>query len=200
MLKAAFVIAGSASALGLAALAAAQGSTDDDFMPISEVDQNWYLQRSTCTLAHSVNGNSPKVVRLVMGMGTALEFVDPALRNIRPGSSANFTVAIDDATEETYGVALVEESRAGYRLSLSDEMLDRIGSGRRLEARSQGRALLRLDLDNAAMAMNAMRTCQEMATNGAAGAMESSLNESMDAESAARNAIEATEGATPNAM
>ena len=163
MFKAALILAASLALPGLAAFAVAQESMDEQYMPVSE-DPNWYLQRSTCTLAHSVNGDSPAVVRFRIGMGVEIEFVDPALRNVRQGVSAEFDVAVDGAREWGMGMGIAEEGRRGYRLSLASyEILDRIGTGRRLEAMTGGRTLLRLDLAGAAPAIAAMRACYDAA-------------------------------------
>ena len=160
MFKAAFILAASAAMLGLATLSLAQESTDDQFMAVGD-SANWYLQRSTCTLAHSVNGQSAAVVRLRISMGVDLEFVDPALRGVRVTETAPFVVTVDGVSEEGFGMGIAEEGRDGYRLGVSHEMLDRIIIGRRLEARSGGRTLLRLDLAGAAPAIDAMRTCHQ---------------------------------------
>jgi len=160
MFKTCLIIAAAASALGLATLSIAQDSRDDEFMPVGN-DPNWYLQRSTCTLAHSVNGESAAVVRLNIGMGVEMEFVDPALRRVRQGATAEFTVAVDGAREWSLGTGIEEENRGGYRLSLSNEILRRIAAGRRLEAKTGRQTLLRLDLAGAGPAVNAMRACYD---------------------------------------
>jgi len=159
MIKAALILAASASALGLATLSLAQEATDERFMPVSGSDRNWYLQRSTCTLAHNVNGDSAAVVRLRIVMGVELDFVDPALRGVRQSDAAEFVVAVDGVNEGSFGMGIDEGDRWGYALSVSHELLDRMSTGRRLEARSGGRTLLRLDLTGAAAAIDAMRAC-----------------------------------------
>lgn len=193
MRKTAIILAAALAGPGFAAFALAQENTDDQFMPISEVDQNWYLQRSTCTLAHSLNGNSPKVVRFRIGMGTEIEFVDPALRDVRQGQSRMIMVSVDgEGAEESYSMGIHEDGRQGYRLSLSGEFLERIATGRRLEARAGGRTLLSLDLDFAEAAIGGMRNCTETMANGGADPATSAENaaDAMDnAADAARNAI-----------
>jgi len=176
MLKTAFILAASA-ALGLT-LSAAQESTDEQFMPVSD-DPNWYLQRSTCTLAHNVNGESRSVVRLRISMGVELDFVDPALRGVRQSDAAQFVVAVDGATEGSFGMGIDEGDRWGYALSVSHELLDRMSTGRRLEARSGGRTLLRLDLAGAAAAIDAMRACHQ-AMSSAAPAGDWNMSDNMN--------------------
>lgn len=200
MRKAAVILAAAMAGSGFAAFAVAQENMDDQFMPISEVDQNWYLQRSTCTLAHSLNGNSPKVVRFRIGMGTEIEFVDPALRDVRQGQSRMIMVSVDgEGAEESYSMGVHEDGRQGYRLSLSHEFLERVATGRRLEARAGGRTLLSLDLDFAEAAIGGMRNCTETMANGGADQAYSVENQTYTVENradaldnaadAARNAI-----------
>lgn len=166
MFKAAFILAASASALGLATLSLAQEATNDElYYSINQDPGPWFLQRSTCTLAHNVNGDSIAVVRLRIGMGVELEFLDPALRRVEASEAAPFVVAVDGVTEEGFGIGIIEGDRQGYRLSVSPEMLDRIGMGRRLEATTGGRTLLRLDLAGAPAAIAAMNACNEEAAN-----------------------------------
>lgn len=160
MFKPAPILAAAASALGLATLSIAQENIDDQFIAFSD-DRNWYLQRSTCTLAHNANGESRAVVWLRLGAGVSLEFVDPALRDVRQGVSTPLVVAVDGAGEDSVGTGIVEEGRRGYGLLVSDEMLERIATGRRLEVRMRGRALLQRDLAGAGPAIAAMRACYE---------------------------------------
>ena len=68
MIKGAFILAASAAVLGLATLSVAQESTDEQYMSVGD-EPNWYFQRSTCTLAHNVNGQSPAVVRRLLRHG-----------------------------------------------------------------------------------------------------------------------------------
>lgn len=198
MFKAAFIAAALAGS-GLAAFAVAQESTDEQFMPVSD-DPNWYLQRSTCTLAHNVNGDSAAVVRFRIGMGTEIEFLDPALRDVRQGVSRMIMVSVDGNAEESYSMGMHEEGRQGYRLSLSHEFLDRISIGRRLEARAGGRTLLGLDLVNAATAVGAMRTCSEAIAEADmnANAMDMDMN-MVDAMENAADALENAADAASNA-
>lgn len=49
--KAGFILAASLAGLGLPTLAAAQGSTDDEFVSVPGDDGPWYLRRSNCILA-----------------------------------------------------------------------------------------------------------------------------------------------------
>jgi hypothetical protein len=126
-------------------------------------------------------------------MGTEIEFVDPALRDVRQGESRTIMVSVDGNAEESHSMGMHEEGRQGYRLSLSHEFLDRISVGRRLEARAGGRTLLGLDLANAAMAIGAMRTCSEAMAEADmnANAMDMDMNmfDAMEnAADAARNA------------
>ena len=63
MIKAAFILAASASTLGLATLSIAQEAADEQFMRVGS-DPNWYLQRAGCTIARSENGDSSEIIRL----------------------------------------------------------------------------------------------------------------------------------------
>ncbi len=165
MFKAAFILVAALAGSGLAAFAVAQESTDEQYMAVGDAP-NWYLERSTCTLAHNVNGDSPAVVRFRIAMGIEIEFLDPALRNVRQGHSSQFVVAVDGAAEDSFAMGIAEEGRQGYRLSLASyEILDRISAGRRLEATTGRRTLLRLDLAGAAAAIAALRACDEEGAN-----------------------------------
>lgn len=181
MIRPAFILVAALAGSGLAAFAVAQESTDEQYLSFSD-DPNWYLQRSTCTLAHSINGNSLEVVRFRIGMGVEIEFVDPALRSVRQGVTAEFDVAVDGASEWSLGMGIDEGNRRGYRLSLaSDEILDRIAAGRRLEATTRGRTLLSLDLAGAEPAIRAMRDCHAtMAGDGSTEDMNMSALNAMD--------------------
>lgn len=168
MFKAGFIVVASASGLGLASLSLAQDGSpdaaDERYVAVSADDPNWYLQQSTCTLAHNFNGDSLAVVRFRVAMGAEIEFVDPALRQVRQGRTATFMVVVDGAAEESIAMGIDEGNRRGYRLSFASyEILDRIGAGRRLEATTGGRTLLRLDLAGAGPAFAAMRACYDAA-------------------------------------
>lgn len=175
---------------GAAAPAAAQESGDDMSMPVGEdsdddlympvgEDHDWYLQRSTCTLAHSANGESLEVVRFRQTMGTEIEFVDPALRNVRDGESADFEVAVDGASEQAWGMGIHEDDRQGYLLTLgSPDILDRLAAGRTLEARAGRRTLLRLDLAGAGPAIAALRECS--GAMDAAAEMDTSTTDALE--------------------
>ena len=147
-----------ASALGLAAVGLAQDDPEQ-YWSIDDQPGPWFLQRSTCTLAHNVNGESIAVVRLRASMGVEIEFLDPDLRGVRVDETAPFVVSVDGAREESFGMGIAEEDRQGYRLSVSDGMLERIRTGRRLEAGTGERTLLRLDLAGAERALAAMEDC-----------------------------------------
>lgn len=160
MLKPALLLAAPALALGLATLAVAQALSDDElFYSIDDQPGPWFLQRSTCTLAHNVNGDSIAVVRFQIGMGVEIEFLDPDLRRVRVDETAPFVVSVDGAGEESLGTGIAETDRQGYRLSVSEELFARIRTGRRLEAGTGGRTLLRLDLAGADRAVAAMEEC-----------------------------------------
>jgi hypothetical protein len=147
-----------ASALGLAAVGLAQENDPDLYISIDDQPGPWFLQRSTCTLAHNVNGNSIAVVRFRASMGVEIEFLDPDLR-VRVDETAPFVVSVDGASEESLGIGIAEGDRQGYRLSAPDGMLVRISTGRLLEASTRGRTLLRLDLAGANRAVAAMEEC-----------------------------------------
>jgi hypothetical protein len=155
MLKALFL---AASALSLAAVSFAQENDPELYLSIDEQPGPWFLQRSTCTLAHNVNGDSIAVVRFRATIGVEIEFLDPDLR-VRVDEAAPFVVAVDGAREESLGIGIAEGDRQGYRLSVSEGMLARINTGHRLEASTGERALLRLDLAGADRAMAAMDEC-----------------------------------------
>lgn len=200
MLKAALILAASAAASSLATLSVAQENPDDRYMAFSD-DRNWYLQRSTCTLAHNVNGVSRAVVWFRLGAGVSLEFVDPALRDIRQGAEAPLVVAVDGAGEDSFGTGVVEEGRRGYGLLVSDEMLDRIATGRRLEVRTRGRALLQLDLAGAGPAIAAMRACYEAIAVADMTAPDMNMVDAMENRAdALRNEAAPEEMSSSNAM
>ena len=190
MIKAAFILAASASALGLATLSLAQESTDEQFMPVpGQAQENWFLQRASCMLAHNVNGVSRDVIRLQIGMGVSLEVMGERPR-VRNNDTTPIRLLVDGAAEESYGIGLEWEGdgRSGYRISVSDELLDRMSAGRRLEIRTGERSLRAIDLAGAGPAIAAMRACHEEA----ATAMPDDANMSaMDMDMNLTNAMEA---------
>lgn len=202
MFKPALLLAAAASAPGLATLSIAQENSDDQFMAFSD-DRNWYLQRATCTLAHNVNGESSAVVWFRLGAGVSVEFVDPALRDVRQGVGTPLVVAVDGAGEDSLGTGIVEEGRRGYGLLASDEMLERIATGRRLEVRMRGRALLRLDLAGAGPAIAAMRACYQAVAEADMTALDGNMS-TIDAmenrADAMRNEATPEEVSSPNRM
>lgn len=147
-----------ASALGLATIALAQDNDPEQYWAVGD-GPPWYLQRSTCTLAHNATGDSIAVVRFLIGMGIEIEFLDPDLRRVRVDEPVPLVLSVDGALEESLGTGIAEEDRRGYRLWVSEEMLARIRAGRRLEAGTRGRTLLRLDLAGADRAVAAMEEC-----------------------------------------
>lgn len=164
MIKAALILAASA-ALGIAALAAAQENPDDQFLSVGN-DPNWYLQRAGCTLARSENGNSDEVVRLQVAMGAHLEVVGRRPR-VRNNTNAQIVLAVDGASEQSYGIGIEWEGdgRSGYRIPISDDMLQRISAGRRLEIRADGRPLRAVDLAGAGPAIAALQECYAAGDN-----------------------------------
>ena len=179
MFKAAFILAAAASALGLATLSAAQESTDEQFMPVGS-DPNWYLQRAGCILARSENGDSAEIIRLQIAMGVSLEVIGDRLR-VRNGDTTGIVVLVDGSAEESYGIGFEwEGGRSGYRIPVSDELLDRLGGGRRLEIRAGGRRLRAIDLAGSGQAVAAMRTCYGEAAAMPAMPEESNLTNALD--------------------
>lgn len=205
MLKAAIILAALAGS-GVAAFAATQQADDELFMPVGE-NPNWFLQRAGCTIARSENGNSDDVIRLQIQMGAHLEVIGHRPR-VRNGDTAQIALAVDGVSENSYGIGFEwDDGRSGYRIPISDEMLDRIASGRRLQISAGGRPLRTVDLAGGAPAIAAMRTCQDAAmsepvsmdnnmvdTNAAGEMAEAAENAAAAAEAAYQNA------AMPNAM
>ena len=174
MIKAALMLA--ASVLGLATLAMAQGLSDDQYLAVAG-DGPWYLQRSTCTLAH--NDDATGVTAWFrISMGTDIEFADSSLTSVAEHEDVGMLIVVDGATEETFGQgATYEDGRKGYRLFGGQELIDRIGAGRRLELRRGRETVLRLDLAGADVAMSALRACRdaELATMEPATDMDSNI-------------------------
>lgn len=172
MLKAALILAAALAGSGFAAFAATQESEDEQFLSVGD-DRNWYLQRAGCTIARSENGNSDDVIRLRQMMGAHLEVIGHRPR-VRNGDTARIVVAVDGASEESYGIGFAwEDRRSGYRIPISDEMLERIGTGRRLQVSAGGRPLRAVDLAGAGPAIAAMRACYD----AMAGESENSVME-----------------------
>jgi hypothetical protein len=166
--KAAFILAASLTGLGLATLAAAQGSTDDLYVSVPGDDGPWYLRRSNCTLAHNATDQAENesdrgilVVWFRTGMGTDIEFRDRRLGDAQMRGAATFVVTVDGATQGAYGARGMAYSNRGrgYRLSGPPALLDAIAAGRRLEFRRDGRPVLQLDLTGAGPAIAALRAC-----------------------------------------
>ena len=97
-------------------------------------------------------------------MGVSLEVIGERLR-IRNGDNSPIVVTVDGAAEESYGIGFEWEGdgRSGYRIPVSDELLDRLSAGRRLEIRAGERPLRAVDLAGAGPAIAAMRACHDMA-------------------------------------
>jgi len=203
MRQAAFISVAAAAALGLAALAIAQESTDEQFMPVGG-DPNWYLQRSGCTLARSENGESREVIRLRIAMGVSLEVIGERPR-VRNGDNSPIVVMVDGASEDSFGIGFAwEDGRSGYLISVSDELLNRLSGGRRLEISAGGRRLRAVDLAGAGRAIAAMRACYEaeaamsdnMAMSDDMMAMDMNFTNAMDD----HGAEEGDNMSVPNAM
>ena len=166
--KAVFILAASLTGLGLATLAAAQGSTDDLYVSVPGDEGPWYLRRSTCTLAHNAtdqaeNENDRGILVVWFGTGTAtdIEFRDRRLGRAQIGGAATLVVTVDGATKGAYGAQAMAyaEGGRGYRLSGPPELLGAIAAGRRLEFRRDGWPVLQLDLNGAGPAIAALRAC-----------------------------------------
>ena len=172
MRKPALLLAAPALVLGLATLAVAQDNDPEQYWAVGD-GPPWYLQRSTCTLAHNTTGDSLAVVRFRIGMGVEIEFLDPALRRVRVDEPVPIVLSVDGAREEGLGTGIDEGDRRGYRLWVSAEMFARIRTGQRLEASTRGRTLLRLDLGGADRAVAAMEACNlELAAEAVANGNE----------------------------
>lgn len=173
MIKAAFILA--ASALGLETLAVAQDSADDQYLAVAD-DGPWYLQRSTCTLAH--NDNATGVTAWFrISMGTDIEFADSSLTGVADNEDVGMLIVVDGTAEESFGQgATYDDGRKGYRLFGGQELIDRIGAGRRLELRRGREAVLRLDLAGADVAMSALRACREAELASIEPAMDMDAN------------------------
>ena len=157
MIKSAVILA--AAALGVAALA--QDNPDEQFLAV-EGDGPWYLQRTTCTLARNDDATGV-TIWFRLGMGLDVEFADRRLRGVRDGSDAELVVAIDSRQEQTFAQGTSwEDGRSGYRM-LTISAPDALASGRRLEIRRGGQALVQIPLAGAAPALAAMRDCQQSA-------------------------------------
>lgn len=159
MIKAAFMLV-AASVLGLATLAMAQDPADEDYLAVAD-DGPWYLQRSTCTLAH--NDDATGVTAWFrISMGTDIEFADRRLTDVEEHEDVAMVIAVDDASEESMAQGVTyDDGRKGYRLFGMQELIDRIGAGRRLELRRGRQAVLRLDLAGADVAVSALSACRE---------------------------------------
>lgn len=166
--KAAFILAASLTGLGLATLAAAQGSTDDLFVSVPGDDGPWYLRRSNCILAHNATDQAENesdrgilVVWFRTGTGTEIQFRDRRLRSAEMRGAATFVVTVDGAMQEVYGAQgmIYANGGRGYRLFGPPALLDAIAAGRRLEFRRDGQPVLQLDLTGAGPAITALRAC-----------------------------------------
>jgi hypothetical protein len=168
--KAAFILAASLAALGLATLAAAQESTDDLFVSVPGDEGPWYLQRSSCTLAHNATDQAENesergilVVWFGTGTGTDIEFRDRRLGRGQIEAAATLVVTVDGAARGAYGAQglVYANGGRGYRLSGPPALLGAIAAGRRLELRRDGRPVLQLDLAGAGPAIAALRACRD---------------------------------------
>lgn len=161
MLRPAIAVALMLALPGLAAFAMAQESTGDQFLSVGD-DPNWFLQRAGCTLARSENGNGDPVIRFQMGMGAQLEIMGTRPR-VRNNDNVQIVLTVDGVAEQTYGIGLAWEGdgRSGYRIPISDELLERIAAGRRLEIRAGAQGWPAFDLAGAAPAIAAMRACYD---------------------------------------
>lgn len=166
--RAAVILAASLAGLGLATLAAAQDSTDDLFVSVPGDEGPWYLQRSSCTLAHNATDNAENesdrgilVVWFGTGTGTDIEFRDRRLAGVQMAGAAAFVVTVDGVRQGVYGARgmAYDNGGRGYRLSGPPALLGAIAAGRRLELRRDGRPVLQLDLTGAGPAIAALRAC-----------------------------------------
>lgn len=159
MIKSAVILA--AAALGVAALA--QDNPDEQFLAV-EGDGPWYLQRTTCTLAHNDDATGVTLwFRLSMGLD--VEFADRRLRGVRDGSDAELVVAIDSRQEQTFAQGTSwEDGRSGYRMLTISDPVDLEG-GRRLEIRRGNQVLVQIPLAGVAPALAALRDCQQAAAD-----------------------------------
>ena len=169
LIRAAIILAASLAAAGLATSSPAQDDPDEEYWSINEEPGPWYLQRSTCTLAHNATDRAEKerdrgvvVVWFRTGGGAEIAFRDRNSRDrIRDGQPVRLNVTVDGAARPVLGAQGQRfENGRGYRIFAEEAMLDAIAAGRRLEFRRGGRPVLLLDLAGAGPAIAALRACQ----------------------------------------
>lgn len=159
MVKVGIILAASAAALSAATLGRAQ-EPSEEYLSVPGRTGPWYLQSSTCTLAHNEGDRGTRVVWFRLSMGAEIEFADRDLRGVRDGE-ATLTLAVDGQAQPVHTAqgVVYEDARGGYRLFGPPEWLDAVATGRRLEVRRAGRPVLQLDLPGAGPAVAALRDC-----------------------------------------
>ena len=176
MIKAAFLLAAAAAALGLATLTAAQDNPDEEYWTVTDGHGPWFLRArphpgpNATDQATNENDHAILVIWFRIGMATEIEFADRRLRGVRDQEVVALAATVDGARQDVYrGVGLIfPDGRQGYRFDGPYELLDAIAAGRRLEVRRDGQRVLELDLAGAGPAIAALRACHAEAAERAA--------------------------------